>query len=208
MEKENRSPRRIVQSAVDIKSWIARPPSVDEVRPTSCPCCGTAGRPLGCGLMIWGHGVRERQLRGPLEPDGAPGIVTVTARRYLCKRCGAALLVVPRGVLPRRYYPASAIALALTLFGVARLPAAAVRRRISPSALIGATATTHWITLRRWIVAIRRGELFRDIRGIPASWSARQASERAATTLASLGPPTLRGPPLTERAFAGAAHAT
>jgi IstB-like ATP binding protein len=62
-----------------------RPPSpdVDRVRPGMCPCCGRAGNPTGKQLGIIGHGLRERQQRGPLVASGAPQMVTVQVRRYL-----------------------------------------------------------------------------------------------------------------------------
>src|ERR1017187_6389959 len=48
-----------------------------------CPCCGRAGNPTGKQLGIIGHGLRERQQRGPLVASGAPQMVTVQVRRYL-----------------------------------------------------------------------------------------------------------------------------
>ncbi|MCG8422105.1 MAG: hypothetical protein MJE77_29630 [Proteobacteria bacterium] len=116
--EQDQSETRIVYCAVDIKSWLARTPSVDEVRPARCARCGVAGRPLGSKLGIWGHGLRERQLLGPLEPDGLPQRVDIKVRRYLCRHCKAVMVVVPRGVLPRRYYTGCAIALAMALLGV------------------------------------------------------------------------------------------
>lgn len=208
MEKANRSAgSRIVHSVLDIKSWMAQPPLVDQVRPAQCPCCKAAGRPVGAKLGLWGHGLRNRQLRGPLEPDGPAQTVVIRARRYLCRNCGAVLLVVPPGVLPTRYYTSSAIALAMALYGVVEQTLAAVRRQVSPWALIGATAHGGWVTLRRWVAAVRDNKLFSgQIRPMPDDWSPRQVCERVATTMASLGPPTMRGHPMTARAFAGAAH--
>ena len=208
MEKEDRSDsKRIIHSALDIKSWLSRTPSVDEVRPARCPCCGAAGRPTGAKLGLWGHGLRDRQLRGPLEPDGPPRAVVIRARRYLCRGCKVVLLVVPRGVLPTRYYTSCAIALAMALYGVVEETLAAVRRRVSPWTLIGEAAHGGWVTLRRWVAAVRGNELFSgQIRSIPADWSPRQVCERVATTMASQGPPTMRGHPMTARAFAGAVH--
>ena len=53
---------------------MARPPSVEEVRPARCPDCGVASKPVGGGVVVQGHGLRTRQLRGPQAPReaGAP----------------------------------------------------------------------------------------------------------------------------------------
>lgn len=205
--EEGQSITRLVHSDLDIKLWLARIPTVEEVRPARCPSCGAAGRPEGARLGLWGHGLRRRQIRGPLEADGPPQIVVVQGRRYQCQRCGAVVLVAPRGVLPRRYYSSLAIGLAMALYSMAGLTLATVRQRISPWPIVGQTALGGWVTFRRWIRAVRARTLFVQMRSIPQEWTPRQAAERVATTLASLGPPTMRGHPLVERAFAGSAHA-
>jgi hypothetical protein len=51
-------------------------------------------------------------MLGPTAADSAPASLTVPCRRYLCLPCGAVVLVVPRAMLRRRWYSASAIALA------------------------------------------------------------------------------------------------
>jgi hypothetical protein len=91
----------------------------------------------GRGLGLWGHGLRERQQRGPLEVGGAAPTVVIRERRYRCRGCGALLVVVPRGVLRGRHYSASAIGLALALFGVVGMSLAEVRRRVSPWPVVG-----------------------------------------------------------------------
>src|SRR5690348_13799716 len=112
------SPPTIIQSTLPIKSWIERTPSVDEARPPQCPFCEAVSRPVGEPLGLHGHGLRERQLRGPLGPEQEPQMCVVRVRRYLCRRCGATLTVVPQGVLPRRLFSAAAIGLALCLWGI------------------------------------------------------------------------------------------
>ena len=209
MGKEDQSRgQRIVHSYVDIKSWLTRIPSANEVRPARCPGCGAAGRPEGAALGLWGHGLRERQIRGPLGFDEEPQTVLIQARRYQCQRCSAVLLVVPRGVLPARYYSGGAIALAMALYGVVTQTSAQVRHKVSSWSIVGAAAIDGWATLRRWVQAMQEGRLFVDVRPAPANWTTRQICERAAMTLASLGPPTMRGHPVTERAFAGGAHSS
>lgn len=151
--------------------------------------------------------MRERQCRGPLEPFGKPVTVVITIRRFVCRACRAVIQVVPRGVIAFRLFSAGAIALAVTLFGVGGLSMAAARERVSPWNRVGETASGSWLALRRWIGAIRRRRLFSAVRGSPASFTARQAAERAATTLSALAPPLPIDARIEARAFSGAAHA-
>jgi hypothetical protein len=123
-------------------------------------------------------------------------------RRYLCRGCGAVVIVGPREVTARRHYSASAIGWALALFGVARLAAREVRRRVSPWAVVGAAAAAGWQTLRRWARAVRDRALFPRVRASPASFSLRQVAARAATTLAACAPPGIE--PFDAQVFAGA----
>jgi len=205
--RRNRSRERIVASALDVKAWLAREPTAEEARPGRCPACGEASRPAGRRLGLWGHGLRERQQRGPLEVGAPAQTVVIRERRYQCQECAALIAVVPRGVLRGRHYSAAAIGLALALFGVVGMSLAAVRRRVSPWAVIGETATTTWLTVRRWIRAIRERRLFGKIRTTPATWSARRVAERAAMTIEALAPPTLAGE-IPARVFVGAVLAS
>ena len=124
----DRSNIRIVQAALGVKAWLARPPTVDEVRPGRCPACDAPSRPAGGLLGLHGHGLRERHQWGPVEVGGAAELIAILLRRYLC-RCGAVVVVGPRGLVRRRLYSAGAIALALALYGVSGLAPAEVRRR-------------------------------------------------------------------------------
>ena len=153
--------------------------------------------------MLHGHGTRERLVRGPLRPDGTPEEVEIVGRRYRCQRCGAVLLVVPRGVLRSRLFSANAIGLALALWALHRLSACDVRRRVSPWGVVGDTAAAGWASLRRWVRQAPR--LFPGVRPCPDDWTDRQRAERIATTLAACAPAT--GDSLIERVFSGAAQA-
>lgn len=197
--------RKIIASGLDVKAWLTAVPAVDSVRPGTCPCCGRAGSPPGKQLGIIGHGLRERQQRGPLEAGGAPEVVTVQVRRYAC-RCGAILMVVPRETLRGRLYTASAVAWALALFGVEHAPPADVRRRTSPWSVVGATAVSGWATLRRWVRAVRASRLLSKVRPAPPDFTDRQIAERAAMTAAALAPPSLATLAISSRAFAGGAR--
>lgn len=116
------------------------------------------------------------------------------------------LTVVPQAVAPHKHYSAAAIAWALALFGCEDAPIPAVRRRTSPWAIVGPTAAAGWVTLGRWIGAVRRGQLFPRVRPAPATFTRRQVAARVATTLAACAPPTLEAASLAAAAFWGAAH--
>lgn len=206
LEEEAQSKYGIVHLALDVKTWIAHPPSAEAARPGQCPKCGAASRPAGAGLGLWGHGVRERQQRGPLDPAGEPVTITVAARRYACRICDAIILVVPSDVAPRRHYSRSAIGLAVALFGVARRTVAEIRRRVSPWQIVGDAAVGSWAALRRWVAAIRRGGIFPGVRAVPAGFTARQAAERIATTVAAHAPLSCTALALPHQAFVGARH--
>jgi hypothetical protein len=198
---------RLIRSGLDLKGWMKQIPTVDEARPGECPACGAAGHPAGGEIVIVGHGLRERQLRGPPSPGAPPLMARVRLRRYRCRRCGAVIVVGPKELLARRWFSASAVGWALALYGLCHESLAAIRRRISPWSVIGATAATGWATLRRWVRAVRAGELFAVVRRVPADYSLRQVAERAATTLLSYAPPTAGALPLDHQSMIGAAHA-
>ena len=205
--KKARSHTTIVRSTIDVKRWMERTPSVDEARPGQCPKCAAASRPVGRGLQIWGHGLRDRQQRGPLEPLGDPVEITIRVRRYVCRLCTAVLVVVPLGVIAGRLFCAAAIGLAVALFGVAKLPMGEVRRRVSPWQHVGTSAEGSWLSLRRWVHAIRARRLFASVRPAPSRFTAREIAARAAQTLAALAPPSLAAVAIEHRVFAGAVRA-
>src|SRR5690606_12136827 len=66
-------------------------------------CCGEAGSGRRLGLV--GHGLRERQVLGPLSASGAPEQVVLLVRRYRCRGCEAIVMSMPRGVLRRMPSP-------------------------------------------------------------------------------------------------------
>lgn len=202
---EERSPVRLVQSDIEIKHWMRELPSVDEARPALCPCCRSASQEPGRALGLHGHGVRERQVRGPLEPWGRPTTVWVAGRRYQCQHCSAVILVVPRGIVRRRLFSIGAIAWALWLFGVEQLPPVQVREAVSPWQVLGATAAAGWAQLGRWARDVRRGRL---LGGLPAAVSGglRAVAQRVATALAALAPPAAWDVPPAEKLWQGALH--
>jgi hypothetical protein len=200
----DRSSQRFVHYPLKIKSWIARPPTAEDARPGQCPCCHEASRPLGENLVLQGHGLRSRQIRGPEEPDSAPLVQIVWLRRYRCQHCRAVVTVGPLGLMPGWLFSAPAIAWALALYGLAKASASEVRRRVNPWRVVGATAAGSWASLKRWIRSVRRRKLFPVVRPCPPTWSPKKIAERAASTLAALAPPSDREQPLEQGAWHGA----
>jgi ribosomal protein S27E len=201
---EGQSTSRIVHISIDVKSWAARLPTVDEVRPGHCPACGSASRPTGGSVVLHGHGLRARDQWGASAAAAPAAIGEVIGRRYACQACGAVILIVPGGVLRRRLYSAAAVALALALWGVDGLAPAEVRSRVSPWRIVGAEAARGWASLRRWARAVRARRLFAEVRALPDGARLREVAARAATTLAARAPSSMDGLPLATRAFVGA----
>jgi hypothetical protein len=126
-----------------------------------------------------GHGLRERQLCGVLEPDGPCVFVVLVVRRYRCRWCSATMTVVPKGVVSRRRYSGFAVAWALWLYGVAELGLEHVREQVAP----GVTFEAGWASVRRWIEAAGAGRLFDGVRPWPSYWTLRQRARRICMTL-------------------------
>ena len=182
-------------------------PPVDLVRPARCPCCDAPSRPVGGSLGLHGHGLRDRQIRGPLYPGGPAKLVSVQARRFRCRLCRAILLVVPRGVLPRRLYSAEVIAWVLARVGLEGATTAAVRAEVCPALIIGPSAVERWLAPSRWIEARRAGRLFPQLGRPPPIASRRQLAERTAMQLVALAPHRASGLPAPCLAWQGAALA-
>lgn len=157
--------------------------------------CGAASRPSGGGLGLHGHGLRDRQVRGPLTAEDPSTWVVIACRRYECTTCGAILTVVPRGIAPRRHYGYAAIAMAFALWAIMHEPVAEVRRRVC-SSRISHDAPTRWPTLARWARSAR--DAFGD-----ASMTLEIAAARAAQIAIGCARPHLRHEPRWAQAFAG-----
>lgn len=124
-------------------------------------------------------------------------------RRYRCRSCNAVLVVGPRGLLRRRWYSASAIALALSMVAH-HATSRAVRARICPGSVVGSSAVERWATLSRWLKASRQGELF-GVRGL-SELCRRAVAEQITLALAARAGHRL-GDDLGESAYRGAALA-
>lgn len=145
-------------------------PAVDDVRPKRCTKCGQPAR-RGKRVVLHGHGVRTRMVVvAPVlllfaAAGGDPAqVLECWERRYRCTDCGAILVVLPDGVMPRYLYSAAAIVAAFFL--VARQPvgeglsqAEAYDRQ---GMLRGATSREfgdpgyQWRSLGRWAAGARR----------------------------------------------------
>lgn len=151
-----RYPLVVQDLEAEIKRWQT-PPPVAQVRPTHCTWCKAASQPVGKPLVLVGHGVRERQLRGPLRPQGPPRLVVVFVRRFLCRQCDRTLTVGPEPRQRQRLYSASTIMLALVLWSLCGLGSEALRERLCPWA---ETAAGSWTTLGHWVKAALQGRLW------------------------------------------------
>jgi transposase len=191
-----------MRTAVAIKSWIAQTPSVEEVRPVRCAGCGAASRPMGGSLNVHGQGLMHRQVRGVLELDGEPGVYSLAVRRYECQRCGAVMTVVPAGMLARRQYSASSIALALYLWFTVGLSDRVVRGHVCAWRRRGRSARG-WAQLYRW--ARQAASLFTLPRPVPSGQPSATA-HHVLNTLRALAPVALRVAPIAQQVFEGAAR--
>lgn len=190
-----------MRATVGIKAWIAKTPCVDEVRPAHCAGCGAASRPVGSGVVLHGHGLLLRQVRGVLAVGERPGVFALWARRYACQLCNAVMTVVPAGMLPRRQYSGPSIALALHLWLTAGLSDRAVRTQVCAWQVRGRSARG-WAQLYRW--ANRAAKLFSLPRAMGASDSQYDAARRVLTTLRILAPAAVSGAPIELQVFEGA----
>lgn len=186
---------------------MLRLPGVDEVRPARCPCCDAPSRPMSQAIVVQGHGLRDRQIRGPLVPGGPPMEVVVQARRYRCTACHAVVLVVPRGVTWRRLYSLHAIAWALARMGFDKATTRKVRGELSPAQHIGVAAAERWVTAIRWLDARRQGLLFPSLGIARADTPRRVLAERTAMQLVAQARPGHESESLCHRAWHGAAQA-
>ena len=170
---------------------------METVRPARCPRCGAAACPLGGVLGLVGHGLRLRQLRGPLSAGVPAAVHTVVARRYRCRPCRAVVTVLPRGATRARHFSATAIALACVMYGLAGGSLRAVRSRVSP----WRSTEPGWPAVARWLDAVARGSIFPQVRPWPPDWPRRRQAERVAAHVLAVAP---AGGPLDVRAFIGA----
>lgn len=147
---------------------MQRPPTVDEARPARCRRCDASAHGAHQRLGLHGHGLRARQLRGPIDVDARATITVLRVRRYRCSACGATTTVVPR-----EFAHPTAV-LALRDWSIAHASSDAVRARVSPWRVRGLSARG-WRTLRAWVDVLRSDPSF----VIPVDWTRRDAHRAA-----------------------------
>ncbi len=148
-----------------------------------------------------GHGLRDRQVRGCIDADGAATMVIIRVRRYRCLVCAAVITVVPAGVAIRRHFGAGTLGLALALFG----RGSSARQVRSHLGGLGAPEAHGWVTLRRWTAALARGALLPRLGPVPLPQS-RPRAARAAAIIATYAPPGMSRASFVLQAFEGAVH--
>ena len=120
----------------------ARLPSVEELRPSSCPLCGELAFSPGKRFGIVGHGTYQRQALGVV--DAAQAAITLV-RRYLCRGCERTINILSDHLHPRRWYGGGVILEALKLHLLEDLSEREIRERFGIAVDSGS-----WRTLRRW----------------------------------------------------------
>ena len=196
----------LIEFSRDVKHWLSEgPPPVDAARPSHCTICRSASRDERRGLSLYGHGLRDRVQWGPRVPSRFGACLVVPTRRYQCQLCDAVLVVVPRGMLPRKRYSGPAIGFALALWALTRLPEPEVFDRVSVFELSPYVEAHGWRSLRRWTGDAVAGQMWPHVRGAPAGSTYREHAERIAASLTSFAPDPHVGS-LCARAFEGAKH--
>ncbi len=130
---------------------------MDLCRPKACARCHVASRQPGRRLSVVGHGVRERQLRGPAAPGQRPCVRVILVRRFLCVVCRAVMTVVPSEVIAGRLFSGPAILLGLFLWGHGGQTQEAVRGALDPWTGLRSRG---WRALNRWTRAALSGKLW------------------------------------------------
>ena len=166
----------------DVKLWEGACPPVDDVRPGRCPCCGTGARAGGRQAIV-GHGVVERQRLDPSGTGGTAEVAGQRVRRYRCRKCGHVMRVTHSALLQCKHYGAAAIAMALGLWGIERMPAERVRELVSPWRQRD-PSRSRWRSLGRWTTGAASGALWRSV-STGLVGLARSVAERCARLLAA-----------------------
>lgn len=179
------------------------PPGVDEARPRMCPGCGQPAYERG-EVWMHGHGVVQRQQRGPEAPGKVALKREVSCRRYRCKACTAVLTVLPASALARKHFSGAAMALALALWGLCGWSAAQVRAVVG-GRMASSGRPRGWRTLERWARQVADGTLWASLES-RAPGAPRQVAARAAQALCGQAPPWARTEGRPHQAFAGASH--
>lgn len=135
----------IVESFVDEVEDLfdrRRLPSVDGLRPASCPLCGHLAHEPGKLLGIVGHGTYSRQVLGIA---GTAGECVTRIRRYRCQGCRQTIAVLSDYLHPGRWYAADVILEALRLHLLEGLSEREIRSRFGVD-----VDSSNWRSLWQW----------------------------------------------------------
>jgi hypothetical protein len=199
LRKGIRDNRGVIRFSFDVKFV----PTVDEARPRHCVSC-RVGAYESDRLRIYGHGLVERQQRGPSSPGDPAGCAVAWIRRFLCKACGAAMRVVPGSLTPGKHFSGAAIGFALALWSAGR-SAAEVREEVSDWKVIGSSARG-WRTLSRWARDVGAGKLFGWLALGAVAGGPHHIASRAAQALRGYAPLEGRSLPIWHQSQLGACH--
>ena len=154
-------------------------------------------------MVLHGHGLAERQQRGPAAPCEEAICAVTFIRRYLCTACAAVMRVLPASAVARKHFSGAAIALAFALWGLCGKSAREVREQVSDQKTIGAGARG-WRSLRRWAQEVTTGRLFAGLGLVGVAGGPRAVAGRAGQALA--GWTAAAEASLEAAAFNGASH--
>ena len=192
-----KSETSLLDLILDVKILAKLEPEIEATRPSCCAQCGVEVGMPGA-LNIHGHGLRERLVLGPTEPQASPEAISVHLRRFRCIACGHVMTVLP-AILARYFlYSTAAIALALWLWATVQTTQSSTRALVSPWPVRGASEADRWRSLPRWVGRAQ------DLFGLPEDLhgeTARAVAARVAGLLAGRAPPDLSE---RTRAFVGA----
>jgi len=174
----------------------ARRPSVDSLRPLSCPLCGQLARVTGEPLGIVGHGTYRRQVLGLSESDVE---ATTLVRRYLCRGCAHTISVLSDFLHPRRWYAAIVILEALRRHLIDGESEVEVRRHFHVEEPEGS-----WRSLRRWrrqLLVVLWFWLGRRLGATTFATTRSEGRRRVVSLVAEATLGTARDPPTAARAL-------
>lgn len=134
----------VLSVTFDVKIWMQFSsccPALDLVRPSRCPKCHAASKPIGHLLNVVGHGTRLRRF--VVMTHGEP--VAIQIRRFRCRACGVTITVLPSDAMPRRHYSRPVIVFAIAL--LASMTATEVRHQVA----VVCSDDSSWPQLRVWM---------------------------------------------------------
>ena len=156
-------------------------------------------------MVLHGHGLVERQQRGPAEAGEEPVCAGILGRRYRCTACKTVMRVLLASSVPRKHFSGAAIAMALALWGLGGKSAREVREQVSDQKILGAGARG-WRSLGRWARQVVAGQLFAGLGLCGLAGGPRAVAARVAQALIGWAAAGAREAAPEAAAFNGASH--